>query len=126
MNTPATWTRVLVLEDEAIIAMDVEGTLIDAGMIVSATLARCSDALEWLETNQADIALLDMHLLDGSCAPVARRLAEMAIPFVVFSGGAENDENMDPVLSKGSFLAKPSPADRIVTAIVDALRFEAA
>jgi len=122
MNAPAQGTRVLVLEDEAIIAMDVEGTLMDAGMVVAATLARCSDALEWLETNQADIALLDMHLLDGSCEPVARRLAEMAIPFVVFSGGDENDETLDPVFAQGSFLAKPAPADMIVAAIIDRLR----
>jgi DNA-binding NtrC family response regulator len=90
-------------------------------MVVAATMARCSDALEWLATNQADVALLDMHLLDGSCEPVARRLTEMAIPFVVFSGGDENDENIDAVFARGSFLSKPAAADRIVTAIMDAL-----
>lgn len=122
MNAPAQATRVLVLEDEAIIAMDVEGTLMDAGMVVAATLARCSDALEWLEDNKADIALLDMHLLDGSCEPVARRLAEIAIPFVVFSGGDENAENIDPAFAHGTFLSKPAPADRIVTAVRDRLQ----
>ncbi len=122
MNTPPKGTRVLVLEDEAIIAMDVEGTLVDAGMVVAATLARCTDALEWLATNEADIALLDMHLLDGSCEPVARRLAEMAIPFVVFSGGSETDETLDPIFAKGSWVEKPAPADRIIAAVLDALR----
>ncbi|MDP3318475.1 MAG: hypothetical protein Q8S58_05045 [Bosea sp. (in: a-proteobacteria)] len=101
--------------------MDVEGTLVDAGMIVAATLARCTDALEWLATNEADIALLDMHLLDGSCEPVARRLAEMTIPFVVFSGGSETDETLDPIFTKGSWLEKPAPADRIVAALRTAL-----
>jgi DNA-binding response OmpR family regulator len=72
--------RVLVLEDEAIIAIDVENILTDAGLAVAATLGSCADALKWLDANDAEVALLDMHLLDGSCEPVARRLAEKGIP----------------------------------------------
>lgn len=81
--------RVLVLEDEAIIAIDVENILTDAGLSVAGTLGSCADALKWLDANDAEVALLDMHLLDGSCEPVARRLAEKGIPFVVFSGDSE-------------------------------------
>lgn len=121
MNAPNKGARVLVLEDEAIIALDVEGILTDAGFEVAATLATCADALEWLDQNVAHIALLDMHLLDGSCEPVARRLADKAIPFVVFSGGSETDETMDPIFRTGIWLEKPAPADRIVAAVRAAL-----
>jgi DNA-binding NtrC family response regulator len=112
---------VLVLEDEVIIALDIEGILTDAGLAVPATLPSCADALEWLDGNDADVALLDMHVLDGSCERVALTLVERCIPFVVFSGGTETDENLDPVFAKGSWLEKPASADRIVAAVRAAL-----
>lgn len=113
--------RVLVLEDEAIIAIDVENILTDAGLSVAGTLGSCADALKWLDANDAEVALLDMHLLDGSCEPVARRLAEKGIPFVVFSGDSETDETLDHIFRTGIWLEKPAPADRIVAAVRAAL-----
>lgn len=126
MEAPIKGIRVLVLEDEAIIALDVEGILTDAGFEVSATLATCADALEWLNHDVADVALLDMHLLDGTCEPVARRLADMAIPFIVFSGGSATDETIDPIFAQGHWLEKPAPSNRIVEVILTALRSPAA
>ena len=126
MDTPGKGTRVLVLEDEAIIALDVEGILTDAGFKVAATLATCADALEWLDNHSADIALLDLHLLDGSCAPVGNRLAQLGIPFVVFSGGSAADETVDPILAQGQWLEKPAPPSRIVEVVLAALRAQRA
>ena len=60
-------TRVLVLEDEPIIALDIEGILCDAGLEVAATLSTCAAAMEWLKANTVDVALLDIDLPDGSC-----------------------------------------------------------
>jgi DNA-binding response OmpR family regulator len=88
---------------------------------VAATLGSCADALNWLDTNEAEVARLDMHLLDGSCEPVARRVAEKGIPFVVFSGDSETDETLDPILRTGIWLEKLAPADRIVAAVRAAL-----
>jgi DNA-binding response OmpR family regulator len=78
--------------------------------------------MRWLEANDADVALLDVHLLDGSCAPVARRLTEKGIPFVVFSGSSPNEEALDPAFAAGAWLEKPASADRIVAAVRGALR----
>ncbi|WP_082767141.1 response regulator [Bosea sp. PAMC 26642] len=121
MSTPTGGKSVLVLEDETIIAMDLEGILTDAGLVVKATLATCAAALEWLGTYHADVALLDMHLLDGSCEPVAKRLVELGIPFVIFSGGSDTDETLDPIFANGIWLEKPAPGQRIVTAVSEAL-----
>jgi len=52
--------RVLVLEDEAIIAFDVENIRTDAGLSVAGTFGSCADALKWLDANDAEVALLDM------------------------------------------------------------------
>ena len=121
MHRPTGGPRVLILEDEAIIAMDVEGILTDAGFDVIASLATCASAMDWLLANRADVALLDIDLLDGSCELVAQRLKDLAIPFVVFSGSSPTEQAIDPVFLTGGWLEKPSPADRVVAVVRQAV-----
>ena len=121
MQSPADRPQVLVVEDEAIIAMDLEGILTDAGLAVPATLPSCAAALEWLDVHLPDVALVDMHLLDGSCEPVAKRLVERGIPFVVFSASTEREQPSDPVFQSAAWLEKPAPRERIVAAIMAAV-----
>jgi DNA-binding response OmpR family regulator len=126
MQSETRRTRVLILEAQAIVAMDVEGILEDAGLTIAATLATCADALDWLEGNAADVALVDMQLLDGSSECVVRRLSDLGIPFVIFSGAPENDNTRDPVFLTGGWLEKPAQPGRIVAAIEHAARERAA
>ena len=88
--------RVLVLEVRAIIAIDIDNILTKAGLSVAKTLGSWTDFLKCLDANDDEVTLLDMHLLDGSCEPVARRLAEKGIPFLIFSGGLDANETIDP------------------------------
>ncbi|KRE00641.1 hypothetical protein ASE63_26310 [Bosea sp. Root381] len=117
MQAP-TGTRILVLEDEAIIALDLEGILSDAGFEIAANIPTCAAALEWLEANNADGAILDLTLLDGPCDEVARRLVAANIPFLVFSGSSPESGVVDPALLMGSWLGKPAPSRRIVAAVL--------
>jgi DNA-binding NtrC family response regulator len=121
MKSPQPLSRVLILEDEPIIALDVEGILADAGFEVAGTLSTCAGAMEWLTTRRADVALLDIDLHDGSCEHVAQRLLDLGIPFVVFSGSEPTDETIDPVFLKGGWLEKPAPGPRIVVAVSEVL-----
>lgn len=114
-------SRVLILEDEPIIALDVEGILTDAGFELAGTLATCASAMEWLKANQGDVALLDVDLQDGSCELVAQRLHDMGIPFVVFSGSEPTESAIDPVFLKGTWLGKPATSVKIVAAVTKAL-----
>ena len=109
--------QVLVLEDEPIIALNIEGILRDEGFDIAASLATCASAIEWLMTHYADVALLDVDLQDGSCELVAQRLLDLGIPFVVFSGSNPGEETIDPVFLKGAWLAKPAASPRIVEAV---------
>ena len=120
MRTQTT-PRVLILEDEPIIALDVEGILSDAGFGIAGTLATCTDAMEWLKDNLADAALIDIDLQDGSCELVAQRLLDLGIPFVVFSGSEPAEAMIDPVFLRGGWLEKPASGPRIVTAVTGAL-----
>jgi len=113
--------RVLILEDEPIIALDVEAILVDDGFKVAAILSTCAGALDWLKANRADVALIDIDLRDGTCEQVAQCLYDLGIPFVVFSGSEPSEDTTDPVFLKGGWLEKPARGPRIVASLSDAL-----
>jgi DNA-binding response OmpR family regulator len=117
MDTTSHPGRVLILEDEAIIAMDLEATLTDAGFDIVGNFQTCAAGIEWLGSNHADVAIMDMSLHDGDCDEVARRLVEKGIPFVVFSGSSPESVAVDPVLLTGCWLEKPAPGATIVEAV---------
>ena len=110
---PAT---ILLLEDEPLIAMDIESTLIDAGFTVIA-LRTVSAAQLWLAGNRPDSAIIGMVLIDGSCQGIAADLAARAIPFVVHSG-KDMSSDIPAAFTNGIWLDKP--ADMV--GLVDALR----
>mgnify|MGYP006198164957 CR=1 FL=1 len=78
--------HVLVLEDEPIIAFALEDMLIDEGstVVVASSL---SDAMQTLSHEEYDFAILDVNLKGESVWPVAERLREQRIPFVLATGG---------------------------------------
>ena len=117
MVTLGSSPKILVLEDEVIIALDIEGILTDAGLDVAATLPTCASAITWLKANRPDVAILDIDLQDGSCELVAQRLLDLCVPFVVFSGSDPAEATIDPVFLKGAWLGKPAPGERIVEAV---------
>jgi response regulator RpfG family c-di-GMP phosphodiesterase len=76
---------VLVLEDEAIIALNLQDDLQDAGHEVAGPFATCSAALEWLQTATPDLAILDATLKDGPCREIALELSRCDVPFLIYS-----------------------------------------
>jgi DNA-binding response OmpR family regulator len=83
---------VLILEDEAIIALNLQDELQDAGYSIGGPFTTCADALSWLETNTPDLAVLDTVLQDASCHEVARALASRTVPFLIYSGHRQDRE----------------------------------
>ena len=71
--------RILVVEDDAIIALDIAGTLADAGATVIGPVYRVARALDLLETSAIDIAVLDYRLESETISPVADRLSTQGI-----------------------------------------------
>src|SRR4051812_26531837 len=82
---PLEGRRVLVVEDEYIVALDLEGMLLGLGCEVLGPVASIAQAQALLGRERPDVALLDLDLLDGLALPVAERLAGMGVPFVVCS-----------------------------------------
>ena len=84
--------RLLVIEDEPLVAFDTEYLLRDAGFTVVATVDRVSDALPLIGDGQAlDAVLLDVNLADGSGLDVARAARAVDIPVLFVTGQCPDD-----------------------------------
>jgi DNA-binding response OmpR family regulator len=109
--------KVLLLEDEAIIAIDLEETLRNLGASRIVTMDTCEAALSWLKENDPTLAIVDPRLKDGYCGPVARRLSEKGVPFIVYSGDPEGAGMEDDSFKRGIWLSKPSLPEDLEEAI---------
>lgn len=79
--------RILVVEDEMIVAMLIEDILADAGATVVGPAARVARALDLLaEQDQLDGALLDVNLAGEITTPIAQVLRDRGIPFAFATG----------------------------------------
>jgi CheY-like chemotaxis protein len=78
--------KVLVAEDEALLALELELTLGELGCTVLPAAPSVAGALAILGAERPDVALLDVNLADGSAAPVAEALAIAGVPFAVMTG----------------------------------------
>lgn len=96
--------RVLIVEDESLLAMMVEDVLADAGWSVAAAVASVPDALRAVERGGFDIALLDVNLAGHPVFPVADALLARGLPLVFASGygadGLREDLRHLPVIDK--------------------------
>lgn len=78
--------RILVVEDEMIVAMLIEDILMDGGATVVGPAARVAKALELLGTEAVDAALLDVNLAGETTTAVAEELRRRGIPFAFATG----------------------------------------
>ncbi|MDO9418492.1 response regulator [Pararhizobium sp.] len=105
--------KLLFLEDEPIIAMDLEAVLSQAGFDVH-WFTTCRSASYWLENNQPDVALIDIELSDGTCVPIAELLIKRQIPFVVHSGYSSHANYVHEVFKRGRWISKPADYNGLV------------
>ena len=78
--------RVLVVEDEAMIALMQVGVLENAGCVVLGPVRRVASALRVIAEQNVDIAILDINLGREKSYPVADALAARNVPFVFVTG----------------------------------------
>lgn len=79
-------TRILVVEDEFLIALDISGVLEQAGLTVIGPAGNVADALEALSREPVHGALLDAHLAGEPASRIADALIARGIPFAFVSG----------------------------------------
>jgi DNA-binding response OmpR family regulator len=78
--------RILVVENEPLIALELATTIAEANGIVSALARSRREALPIAQSMDIDVAILDVNLSDGKCFPIASLLAERKIPFLFCTG----------------------------------------
>jgi CheY-like chemotaxis protein len=110
--------RVLIVEDEWLIAMEYVSILRAAGHIVVGPVATVAKAIAMLNAEQVDIGLLDFQLSNETSAPIAKRLAQRDIPFIVVTGHSEAD--FSPEFATGVVVAKPATPEQLIAAVQQA------
>jgi DNA-binding response OmpR family regulator len=113
--------RVIIPEDESLIALDVKDELQDAGYC-PAIFPDNASAQVWLENDTPDIAVLDVHLTDGQCTEVAQILNMRGVPFLLFTGVPREDCATVPVFSNAPLIGKPAPPGEIARAVGQLVR----
>lgn len=107
--------RVLIIEDSALIALDMEDVLSDNGYLVVGSAMTIPNALEKIETSTVDVALVDLNLNGERSYEVADALRQRNIPFLFLSGyqATEIPERFKTV----PFLTKPTSDYDILLAV---------
>lgn len=96
--------RVLVVEDETLVAMLIEEYLAELGCAVAASVRRVDRALEHVSPDAVDVAVLDVNVAGEDVGPVVEALAQHRIPFIFASGyggtGIKSEWSGYPVVQK--------------------------
>lgn len=109
---------VMLVEDEALIALALADDLETAGYGVAGPFHRCSDSLAWLDGRTPDVAIIDIHLRDGSSAGLARVLRDRNVPFIVFSG-EKRDGRLPDAFEGARWLGKPVSGRQLLETVAE-------
>lgn len=96
--------RILVVEDEMLILMNIEVTLEELGCSAISAAANVADALALLACQRFDAAMIDVNLGGDKSYPIADALSRLGTPFAFSTGYGDHGERLDldnrPVLRK--------------------------
>jgi DNA-binding response OmpR family regulator len=115
-DVPAlTGARVLVVENEYFISVELEAILTEAGAQIVGPCQSVREALPLVDQNLS-AAVLDIHLVSETVAPVAAQLIEYGVPFIYYTGQLETDEILTQWPSR-KVVQKPASAATLVDAV---------
>ena len=111
--------QVLVVEDEALVAMLVEDALLDAGARIVGPAVSVGEALRLIEGTASEggltAAVLDINLAGEAVMPVADRLAALGVPFLFATGYSEGCDTGGHAAAP--VLHKPFDPHRLITTV---------
>ena len=107
-------TRVLVVEDDAILAFDLSDQLRDEGFDVVGPAIDAEQGVAFVEREGCDVGVLDVNLGEGRTSEsVAVELARRSLPFVVVSGYTSDQH--PPIFNGYHLIVKPVRLDLLTT-----------
>ena len=108
--------RVMVVEDDLLIARELSLQLEDQGAEVIGPVVSAAGALRLIDAKAIDAAILDAKVHGGTITPVAERLIERSIPFVFHTGTGPPPELQARYPTLTVFM-KPSRSERVVSGL---------
>jgi CheY-like chemotaxis protein len=120
VQEPLAGRRVLIVEDEAMIALLIQDVLTELGSTVVGPASRIEEAIELARSSPLDLAALDLNLAGSPVYPVAEILTDRGVPFVFMTGYGQHGI-AEPWRSRPS-IAKPFRPSQLATFLRDALR----
>jgi DNA-binding response OmpR family regulator len=112
--------RVLVVEDDPLLAMDLEATLVEAGAVVVGLCRSLDEAMLRSDAGDFAVAVLDFGLGSETVSPVARRLINRGVPFVLYTGKSRHESSLSE-WRDCSIVEKPASRRALVSAVRTAL-----
>jgi DNA-binding response OmpR family regulator len=111
---------VLVVEDEFLIAMDLELLLQEHGWRVLGPAATVNEAFQLLQGETPHVALLDVNLQGELVTPVADQLRAQRVPFVIVTA-YDHPGQMIAALDGAPVVSKPLDERRLLAALAQAM-----
>ena len=112
--------RILVAEDEPVIAFDLCDTVEEAGYEVEGPHSGVTAASDACESDAPDLAILDITLEDGEVYALARQLEASGVP-VIFHSGSQSKADVEARFPGATTLLKPCPPADLLGAVVGVL-----
>ena len=112
--------RVMIVEDEMLVAMELESVVTDQGCAVVGPASTAQKALALLQEERPDAAILDVNLNGTTAAPVAAALNAQGVPFVLATGYDEG-QALQPELRGAPRVDKPVNHEQLVRTLVQIL-----
>lgn len=107
--------KVLIIDDEPLIALDMEASMRAAGFEVVGLGRNADEAVAFIERGGIDVAILDANLRGESAEPVAERLRAAGIAFVAVSG--YSSEQLGDWLGDAKLISKPYRDEQLVAEV---------
>ncbi len=117
MDRPLGGRSILLVEDEPIIALDIQMAFENAGARVFAVKAM-SDAMRFVDQDDLSAAVLDFGRGNAEADTICGRLKERGVPFVLHSGYG----HVGDVSEGGAVVPKPADTNDLVKTVVGLLR----
>jgi DNA-binding response OmpR family regulator len=108
--------RVLVVEDEWLLADSLAIGLQELGLVVLGPASDTTTSAQLIEAGRPDVAILDVHLGGGETSfDIARELSKRRIPFAFLTGYAHG--SLPQEFAKVPLILKPAPFDEISSVV---------
>jgi len=106
--------RVMIVEDEMLVAMELESLLAEQGCAVVGPAPTADRALALLDEGLPDAAILDVNLNGHTAVPVAAVLRAQGVPFLLATGYSHS---LQPELKDAPRVDKPVNHEQLVRAL---------